>query len=488
MAVLSTKVQYFPPNNVSNPITIADWTQISINKGTEIQNNKATLVIKNSQRSGLPDGTSQHSGSDEDGFIKFEQDGIIKIWATYDEGSGLDTSSTSSDLLFVGDLIGTKSSQTPGKNPITLSFVDRTFTVLNRVWTENIESQVVPNMIQSVIRATTDHAIKPKDELFDVDGNSPPTTGGGEFEIDARLTTEGGFIADTRTDDTAFPTATMAKVFKPVHDWVKELSGIEYTNNPDERTTTGYVQKRAMLFHVDELNRFHWFYPAGGTADHFLVAGAATAISPDTNKHYIYQSEAERKSDDIVNFIIFDAGTDISGNTIQDYEYDPNAGTPIPKDSFRAYGDISLNMKDQDVQVGNLTRESFGDTVQHIIGTAFPFVPVWSLNASGTAGVGTSVNSTATYNDAFQDAAKFFGKNRARAEIQGRSNLRLQDPVRIRGSSLIGVGDLVTYTSPAAGERKVDVRVKQITHVINKVGWTTEVQFQEDEPEVQIST
>jgi len=481
MAVLNTKVQYFPPNDITNPIDVTDWVQISINKGTEVQNNKARLVLKNYQVATLDDGTSQHSASNADGKIKYEQDGIIKIWATYDEGNGIDETATSTDLLFVGDLIGTKSSQAPGKNPTTLTFVDRTFTILNRIWTEDIEETRVPLIIQSIIRATTDHAIKPKEELFDKSGNRPPTANGGSFEIDARTTTEGGFIEDTRQDGTAFPTATMAKVFKPIHDWIKELSTIEQTNDADERASTGFVQKRAMLFHVDELNRFHWFYPSTGVADHTVLAGAVTSQEDDTTTHFVYQHDTERTSGDIVNFIVFDAGADISGNAIQEYEYDSNAGAPIPKDSFRAYQDIALNMKDQDVRAGNLLRQSFGDTVQHVISsTALPFVPKWDEKSRTVAVSG----ATATYNTNFEDIAILRGRRRARAEIQQRSNLRLKDPIRIRGSSVIGVGDLVNFTSPSSGERGIDVRVQEITHVINKGGWTTEVAFKEDEPEI----
>lgn len=480
MASLSVVVKYYPPNDVTNPTTVNDVVQIQINKSSEVQNNKARIKVKNCQVGALSDGTSRHSASTSDGTLKFEQDGVVKVWAKYDEGAPIDTSSDSEDLLFVGDLIGIKGGQSPGKNEVELTFVDRTFTILNRVWSENITDTPVPNIIQSIIRSTTDHSIKPSEELFKADG-----TFGGIYEIDARLTSEGGFIADTRIDSSPFPTATMAQTFKPVADWIGELSEVDTINYAEEVATDSYVQKRAMLYHVDERNRFHWYYPTSGTADVTLVAGQPLA-SGTANPYYIYEHTTKRDSADIVNFIIFDCGTDISGDVIQDYEYDPNAGTPIPKDSFRPYQDISLNMKDDDVKAGNLTKVASGDkSYTYTIAAAYPFTPAW--NEKDPDGNDILITSTATYNSNFRNIATLRGKRRARKEMRGRSNLRLKDPVRVRGTSEIGVGDLIKFTSPAAGERKVDVRVKQVTHVINKVGWTTEVSFEEDEPELEVS-
>jgi len=137
-------------------------------------------------------------------------------------------------------------------------------------------------------------------------------------------------------------------------------------------------------------------------------------------------------------------------------------------------------MKNQDFVVGQLNRTSFGDTVSHTVnGTALPFIPAWDTN------YGSRTVTTATaYDINFQDVATKKGKERARAEMQQRSNLRLKDPARIRGSTDVGVGDLISYTNASAGERKVQVRVQEVTHVINKGGWTTEVSFKEDEPEI----
>lgn len=481
MAVLNTLVKYYPPTDINNPIILDDVLEININKGSSVQNNKARITLKNYQVAKLSDGTFQHSGSDEDGFIKYETDGILKVWATYDEGSGLNTSATSSDLLFVGDLLNTKVEQNQnGQNNMVLEFADRTYTILNRVWVESFESTPVPNIIQSVIRATTDHAIKPNDELYDSQGTLGGDGAGGLFEIDARLESEGGFIEDTRSDGSAFPTVDLALVYKPVYNWLEELSSVEMTNSPAEISANSYVQKRAMLYYVDELNKFHWFYPDSGNPQHELLAGATTAQGSDSNTHYIYGHTAKRNTDEIVNFIVYQAGEDMNGKIIENYYYDPSAGAPIPKDSYRAWFDIALNMKQQDELAGFLTRNNSNDSQSFAIATAqFPFVPTWDRN-------GVSVSSSTAYNANFIDEAEARANGRAQMEVQQRSNLRLKDPMRIRGSNVIGVGDLLKFTSPAAGERKVNVRVKEVTHVINQTGWTTEVTFEEDEPELVV--
>lgn len=570
MAVLLTRLEWYPDQGSGSMLLLDDYLSISVRKGAEPKSNSAEIVLKNSL---TKRDTANLSGYiDPEGNLKFQQGDIIKIFAKHSEdGSDIDTSDDSLDLLMVSELKEIDLVLEEGKSQIKLKCVDRTYTLLNRLWgrayqivdtaAPNGEGWTAPEIIQNVIRSTTDNSTKPTTELFADDGTKGTAISEGKYEIDARLFTDSiistgtttstssmklidsgatfisdgisigdqvynstdrtwstvasvdsetqltltkdifvsgedydvgdGFIQDKRpnlgtadtdtslfpdTDSTNFPFKAMGKSFKPVYEWINDLSQIENTNTLDEANNEvpsfTLVVRRPMRYYVDESYRFHWFYP-DTTPELYMTEGTITAISPDTSKHLIYSIKGKKAVYDVVNFVIFRAGTDMYGAQILGYYQDSNVTER--KDTYRAYVSISERMKEADYKAGNLQRTTSGDQRAYDFPSSYPVTPVWDDEGRAVA------NDTA-YNDNFRDIAAKRGRDSARSLVFQRSNPRWKLDVRLRGENLVPA-DLIRFNSNTFGLVDLDLRINDINHQISKQSWQTTITIEEDEEE-----
>lgn len=525
MAVLKTLVQWFPEGGKVEPIEIIDWERITTRQAQELKNNTMTIIVKN-----IFDGKTSRKFIDSDGRVTFGIDDVFKIYSKYDvDGSGLSTAANSPDLLFVGDLRDIDSKVNDNNATFNLTFNDRTFNLLNGIHADiygekgenlgNSESPYVssgggwtsPLIIQDMIRKraeTVDDNLPANKIIYDKNGNSwQANSKSAKYLIDARLKSEGGFIQDNRTvsidkngnlitrsdfgtpdtDTTLFPTVPIATrnynfplisftiPIKPVYEMLLELSQINYLNtenelNPDSSFSP--VIKRSMRFYIDELNRFHWFYPTDDVSSGKDGTSLSISMGNNTNPIEIKNHDLKFAVSDVINFIFWKAGIDMNGNQILGYEYDSTSGSPVFKQSRRDYPKIAQQMKLDDKLIVNKSAEGGFDYP-----TTYPHTPIWNK--------GVAVNSDSEYNTRFREVARSKASARAQRVMQGKTEQLWKGKIEFRGYNFT-VGDLISYTSQAGGLKNELLRINDVSHNITKSGWFTSVSVEADAPELEV--
>src|SRR3990167_48052 len=487
---------------------------------------------------------------DSIGRMQFEVDDKFKFFAKYDSNnSGLDLSASSSDLIFYGDLREIGSEVDSLKATIPLICTDRTFNLLNRIGWANYKANdskapngqgwTAPLMVQDVIkqRASTNRRAKSQDELiYDNEGHiTPSSSASSEFlTVDARLASQGGFIQDDRsvtltkngtqvsrtigTPDSVnslfptvpistrnynFPFRDFALSGKPIYEMLQNLSQIDMTNTENEldadNTSFNIIIQRAMRYHFDELNRFHWFYPIDNTFAEVDSSGVAlNTNSTDKagndldlvmgvdNIYHIKNHKLKFALFELINFIYFEAGKDMNGDAILGFRYDPTSGAPTIKDSRRNYASIAQKMKQADSTIisdgqfnpnGHITPDA-----AKLSGYAYPadygdgISPLWDPQVT--------VKSNAEYNLEFKKEARRRGNARADSIIRGTSSQRWKGPIEIRFHNLT-VNDLIRFTSKAGNIYQEKLRINEINHHIQKSGAFTTLSVEADGKELK---
>lgn len=248
-----------------NLTVLDDWVRLHVSKGEEANVNNATITLKNGTSFRGSDGLLYSKYVNPlTGFIRFKQQDTIKIYAArVSDDRPLNTGSDSSDLLMSAEIKEFSVSTGSKSSKIQLECVDKTYVLLNALWSnlyqEDGSVNTSPLIIQNIIRWATNIGQSGR-KGFDDEGRFVTN---GLYGVDARLVSEGGFIEDTRLDGSGFPFVTIGRSFKAVYEWVDELSTKEFTNNFEggEEDENNPVQDRTMKYFLDEQNRFHWYYP-----------------------------------------------------------------------------------------------------------------------------------------------------------------------------------------------------------------------------------
>src|SRR3990167_6615669 len=396
-----------------------------------------------------------------------------------------------------------------------------------------------PLMVQDVLkqRAGTNRTPKSTDEgIYDNEGHILPSDNPStEFLlIDARLAsqqstnTDGsinyGFIQDnrattikkdgtiiTRTIGTAdsdtslfpsvpivtrnnnFPFKSFSMVAKPIYEMLQNLSQINITNTEDEldpeNTSFNLIIQRAMRYHFDEKNRFHWFYPIDNTFGEGLDTDSTDKAGNDldlvmgtTSNFQIKSHKLKFALYEVINFIYFEAGTDMNGKSILGFRYDPTSGAPTIKDSRRSYPRISQDMKKEDELTadnpnGHITFDSTkkGGYAFATSGL-YPFSPLWNPKVTAT-------NDT-SYNIAFKNEARSRGNGKADSIIRGTSSQRWKGTIETRFNNFTP-NDLLRFTSKAGGIYREKLRITEVNHNIQKSGSFTTLSVEADGKELK---
>lgn len=441
MSKLIVRVDWENPQG--DLVQLTDVQRVNIRKGSDIKHNTLDITLTNSPRKPRP-----YIGGSE---VQFAPEQQINVYVKYDtDGSGIDTLN---DLVFAGRVVEYEAILDADKSPLKLKCSDSSFIALNKLWVGD-ETDTPPSLIIDVIGFIND------------------TITNEDNRISARLTTNGGSVAASKSTG-AFSEVTLARTFKPAYEVIQELS------QPD-KTGDGDVPYR---FHVDKNNVFHWFRP-DDTASHVLVAGQNTAqtstyVHPvtnatetvtDSNNHDILNYKLKNAVYDITNFIIYKAGEDMDNVQILDFEYDATTGSPVLKDSFRSWEDIARAMKSADAAAGNITKIG-GDDYNYP--GSYPVTPAWDDQKR-------SVSSDSQYNDNFIEQAILNGDSRATSEFQYTGDPRYKGSIELKGSSLFDANDALVFSAPKHGIKNVFLRVKDVQHNIDKTGWFTTLQVEEE--------
>jgi len=480
MSVLLKKIVWYRVDDPDVPIVITDALDMNIARGLDIKNNVVILNLVNPSVSLDASANVTHRYVDEEFEIMFEEQDQIRIYLKYtDDMSDVESSEWSDDpnslpsedyLKGVYYVIEFGVSQDIKGNPIKVKCADKCYVLFSRLHVAAYTaSQALdaPHAIQKVVRSNTHNQ---KGEYVG-DGDDA----GSIYDIDARFDdVESGFIQKLRKNttekggvaDTSFPTIALAKVWKPVYEWITELSQIEYLNTNDELVDNDkIVYSRPFLYYVDELNRFHWFE----TTDE--VAEGNTIVIGETEEIYSYK--LVKKVFDTVNFIIFRTGKDLYSKGTLYYHVEDTSNVKNKRMRVIAMTDITTTLIENEKKKGNLVENAAGTfTIEGVKynrnGTVTPH---WTTD---------TYNTDSGYNDALKEKAKADGLARARSITMGLAHARYKGSMERKGS-IVTVGSLLDITNKATGQASELIRVMDVRDTINKTGWFTNLTLEQDQ-------
>lgn len=527
-------------NTYQDPEDITDDVNWTSGKGLDIKNNVLTLTVKNAHGKYVTDGELQFSEQDQ-----------IKVYLKYTDDndevtSGWDADSSSypddSDLVSVFYVIEFASAHTNKGTKLKITCADKTYILFNRVFSKAYlisDAKTAAKQVQEIVQFSSQNQFG----IYQGSG-----VNGTKYDIDARLFSENvftagtttsatssklndtnnsfttvkigdyvrnvtddtyasvsaidsnsilslnrdimatseyyqiskGYIQDSRTDGTVFPSTAIAKVWKPIYEWINDLSQTEKTNSAAELAATTLVQKRPMIFWVDQNNKFHWVY-ADNTVTSTLTAGTNTNI---------LSISIVKKVFDTVNMVIFNAGTDLYGRGIWNYEVDTTSSIRTLKMKVMPMTDIAETLYQKDYGP-DFNPPASRDSGEGGKGPGLPipqFPTTYALTVCAFVPTTTYANAAAIdgdakYNGALRERATDEGKSRARAILSVLANARWKGTIEVTGSLTYQPGDLLNVTDSEIGINAEKLRLMQVQHNITKSGWFTTLSLEEDSEE-----
>lgn len=281
--------------------------------------------------------------------------------------------------------------------------------------------------------------------------------------------------SDTTTVYQGFPQVLFSKIWKPLFEWVGEISQTQNTNYLSEVQEGGTAFfNRAFLFWIDKQDSVNWVYPDDSE-------DLTVELAEEGRRAF----RLEKSVFDAVNFIIFNTGEDMYGNGILHYFYDETSETSNLKMRYQPMSKVVHTLIQED-RIENPTRDTTNQDIfkQFPDSGQYPVVPSFLDDANkylATIGASTytDADNDTEYNDILRAGCKWRGLQEAKKITRGRQGLRYSGQIAIKGSH-VNPGDLVKVTNGFIGLTSQLLRVKQVTHNINQNGWETTLNVEED--------
>lgn len=482
MSILLKKVMWYRVNEPSIAIPITDSIDMAVGRGIDIKNNVVLITLVNPAQSFDASGNVIHKYIDSDGKIMFDEQDQFKVYLKYtDDMADIESeawnplSQTLPDsgyLKGVYYLIDFSVEQNIKGVPIKVKCADKCYILFSKLLARaflNSEGLDTPHLIQKVAR-------------FSSQSQKGQYSGTGEdqgvlYDIDARLDdSEGGYIQEARkattekggtNADTSFPTISMAKVWKPVYEWINELSQIENLNTANELSdASDIVYGRPFLYYVDEENRFHWF-ETDNTVDSTITIGTTTGI---------YNYKLDKKVFDTVNFLIFRGGENLYGKGTLDYYIEDTSNIKTNRMRVIAMTDIAKKLIQNEIALGNLildnTQTVFTFSGNNYKADAYGFTTGWGVDTTGF--------DDDDYNNALEAEIYRVGRARCRSLAKGLAHARYKGTLRTKGQR-VTIGSLFNINNKNLGQDSELIRVMEVHDTINKNGWTSDISIEQDQ-------
>lgn len=535
MSILLFKVLWYRTIDIDTAINITDCINFDAGRGLQIKNNVITLRLKNPMIQ--YNGTAiLHKYIDDSFNIKFDDQDQIKVYVYYSEEPsdiedsvwGNNTTEPSlSYLLGTYFVIEYGFDDDSKQTTIKLVCADKTYVMFNKLLAKYFgvlassgtttattsnklvdssatftnQDDIIPGMyvqnttdntstyITAIDSATT---LSVNDDIFasgegyeikwnapsmlkkaimfateDVDGRYTGTgnESGVTYSVDSRLESESGYIQDERSDGSAFPPLSMSKVWKPVYEWVDEISQVENLNTTDELTGT-LLYGKPFMYYIDENNKFHWIEMQDTvSSDNTIIIGTNTGV---------YSLKLTKSVFDTINFVVGRGGEDLYGNGTLNYYFEPTSKVKTLRMKVVGMTEIASDLIKQEISIGNLV-ENNTDGVFTYSGNRYD--RSGNVTASWN---NTEYTTDSTYNKALREEIRIRIKVKAQKIVSRLIGQRWKGTIEIKGS-IITPGTMYQVTDYRVGLYNLIIRCVDVKHIINKDGWFTTLQLEEDQ-------
>jgi len=319
--------------------------------------------------------------------LYFAQGEFIQLWL--DETIPISTGS-SSQLVLSGVIQGSKQMVTSAGRIITIDALDRSYHLLHGIFSKNYSGtqfNTAPLIIKNVIQHLTD---------------------------------QGNRSYNITTSNVATTTSTGGS-FKEIDFTALNKSGYEIIKTLSQTSNTG--DDRGYIFWVDKDNDFHWVYPSQ-TSSNTITEGQQNMIS----------MTIRQETWDVVNFIIFNSGTDMNGVGVLWYFYDENSDQPDLRMKYEPMTDIAKDLNEKErLHMADIDAAQGADGYPD----SYPYTCSWNA-VSDTNGVLTESTSKETasddsdYNDKFRLKCRYDGLTKARHITQLHGKARTKATIALK--------------------------------------------------------
>ena len=471
MTYLKIEVTRTGDDGVETPIT--DWERLTIRKGLDQKANSVNVVLTNPMTRRVPGNTSpSHKWVDDDGNLIWQRYDLVTVRARMTDEN---VAFSDTDVLIVGEAASFDCSLENNSTKIDVEAFDKSYVLLNQQVARAFplsNKLNAPQMIQAIIQQA-----------------SYNSAGLARFQITAELQTEETYIEQRdsanpgiqtrRLDNSEFPIIAMAKVYKPVYEWIQDLSTLQATNNIKGRDViqdiddlNNPVQNRRMRFYIDINNKARWFYP-DDLVDYNIIISDASLRTQDVKKYKL-----SRSIFDVINFVIYNGGMDLYGVGTLNYFFDKNTRVKSLQSKYKAYNEIALILINNELQAGHLVANANGAFThqgQRYNAISYGFETTWGVSTVGF--------NNDDYNNALRQAIDDACQIAAENFTFGRGNPRWKGTIVMSGRNYVA-GEIIRITSRIHGFVNQLVRITDVTHTITKEAWDTTITLQEDEPPI----
>jgi len=276
-----------------------------------------------------------------------------------------------------------------------------------------------------------------------------------------------------------FPEILLSKMWKPIFEWISDISESNYTNYSDEvRAGDTLFYNRAFIIWFDKQNKLHWI-PADNTVD----------LTIDLGDEDFRSQRLEKSVFDSVNFVIYNAGEDMDGHGIMYYWYDQNSNVKSLKMRYQPMTEIVNNFIQDDINNCNTVRDTSitQDKMRQYPDSGKYPISTWSFKNDSNAfrnlqelTARDTLTSDGDYNESLREGCKYRGLLEAKNITSRTSGLRYKGSIALKGQHL-NPGNLIQLTNRYTGQLQQKVRVINVRHNVNANGWETVLEVEEDE-------
>lgn len=448
------------------------YLSISINLGSEATKNTVNIELSNKIRKLIP--------------IGFSLDDSIIVY--------IDNSPIVDQNPIISSFISNiESSTLKSKKSFKLKCVDKTFLLLSKLWAKAyVESdpKKANEVVINVIQNTTDTGV-----------NTTAITYNN--------------VASVKSDGTPFDiNVNLAKAWKPLYEWLKELATPTFTGD-----------NRTYIFYIDKDNDLHWEYPhqkvevflsseiissdttipVGNTLTYpekgiinieketILYTGKTSTSFTGCTRGYnntqsvthpintkVFSLILEEGRDNIesiiigqnndksVNFIIYNAGPTPDGYDYLFYKFDESSADKEFRMAKREWKGLGQDLINQEKSRSDWTDKNSS------FPPSYPWTPLFKID------VPVVINSDNEYQNLFVEKITSLADIKASSEFSSVGAVKYKSNVKMKGSFIYTVNDLVQVVAPSQGITK-NLRIKSIAHSISRAGFGTTIGLEEDE-------